>query len=79
MPCSYKEFKIVGEPAEVKNANHTILYMIMASTDVLEKQEELIYPFLSLVAEFGGSLGLFLGFSFMTVFDFVIGYVKENF
>ena len=53
-----------------------MLYIIMASTDVLEKHEELIYPFLSFVAEFGGSLGLFLGFSFMTVFDFVIGFVK---
>ena len=34
--------------------------------------EELIYPWQSLVAEFGGALGLFLGFSFMTVWDFVV-------
>ena len=34
--------------------------------------EELIYPWQSLVAEFGGALGLFLGFSFMTVWDSVV-------
>ena len=35
------------------------------------KTEDLIYPWQSLVAEFGGALGLFLGFSFMTIWDFV--------
>ena len=29
----------------------------------------LLYPFTSLLAEFGGCLGLFLGFSFITVSD----------
>ena len=33
------------------------------------EKEELIYPLQSLVAEFGGTLRLFLGFSFMTVWD----------
>ena len=33
------------------------------------EEEVLVYPFQSLVAEFGGSLGLFLGFSFMAVWD----------
>ena len=29
----------------------------------------LIYPWTSLVAEFGGTLGLFLGFSAMTIWE----------
>ena len=29
----------------------------------------LLYPFTSLMAEFGGSLGLFCGFSFLTIWD----------
>ena len=33
------------------------------------EKEVLIYPLTSLVAEFGGTLGLFLGFSFMTLWD----------
>ena len=36
--------------------------------------EELIYPWQSLVAEFGGALGLFLGFSFLTIWDLVIDF-----
>ena len=43
------------------------LWPISSSTRV--EKEELIYPFASLVAEFGGTLGLFLGFSFMTLWD----------
>ena len=39
-------------------------------------KEELIYPFASLVAEFGGTLGLFLGFSFMTLWDGVVMAVR---
>ena len=31
--------------------------------------EELIYPWQSFLAEVGGALGLFLGFSFMTIWD----------
>ena len=29
----------------------------------------LIYPWTALVADMGGTLGLFLGFSFMTIWD----------
>ena len=39
------------------------------SPSLLVEKEELIYPMESLVAEFGGTLGLFLGFSFMAIWD----------
>ena len=39
------------------------------SSHILVESEELLFPLTSLVAEFGGTLGLFLGFSFMTLWD----------
>ena len=41
----------------------------------MTEKEQLIYPLTSLVAEFGGTLGLFLGFSFMAIWD-GLQYVK---
>ena len=35
------------------------------------EKEELLYTWQSLVAEFGGTLGLFLGFSFIAVWDWI--------
>ena len=42
------------------------------------EREELLYPSSTMVAEVGGVLGLFLGVSFMTVWDGLI-WVRENF
>ena len=36
---------------------------------LLVEREELLYTLESLVAEFGGTLSLFLGLSFMTLWD----------
>ena len=38
---------------------------------LLIEQEKLVYTAETLVAEFGGTLGLFLGFSFMNLWDVV--------
>ena len=38
---------------------------------LLIEQEKLVYSLESLVAEFGGTLGLFLGFSFINLWDVV--------
>ena len=68
-PCKYKKY-MVGERKRTsfKSDNFTFsLWAVSKSTEV--KTEELIYPLSSLVAEFGGTLGLFLGFSFMTLWD----------
>ena len=47
-------------------------HLTILSSNVKVETEELIYPWESLVAEFGGCLGLFLGFSVMTIWDSVI-------
>ena len=70
-PCRYRRFGFVGDKETTmyrfENLFVVALWPISSSTRV--EKEELIYPFASLVAEFGGTLGLFLGFSFMTLWD----------
>ena len=79
LPCNYREFRLVGEPVKLdKNLSRTGFHLAFATTDVSEKKEELIYPLLSFVAEFGGSLGLFLGFSFLMVYDVIIGCINVS-
>ena len=79
-PCKYMKYIIVGDRKRTsfKSDNFTFsLWAVSKSTVV--KTEELIYPLSSLVAEFGGTLGLFLGFSFMTLWDKIqlLEYVKR--
>ena len=44
---------------------------MLANNEVQVEEEHLIYDFISFVSECGGSLGLFLGFSFFMVFDYL--------
>ena len=47
-----------------------IKFGLWSSTELTNIETEvLLYPFTSLLAEFGGTLGLFLGFSFITIWD----------
>ena len=72
-PCYYKYYRMV-EP-RAKMAGHENdkkgcqIAIWNTSPDTYVKTESLVYPWTSLVAEFGGTLGLFLGFSFMTIWD----------
>ena len=43
--------------------NQFLFYFV--TTDILEDEEVLVFPLDSLVSEFGGALGLFLGVSFL--------------
>ena len=44
----------------------------LATKDILVKTEVQLYKMTSLVGDIGGSLGLFLGFSFLTVWDWIL-------
>ena len=73
-PCSYKEYNFVN--TNLKDLSYytfpkdQIAFCLWAvSQNTLVEEEVLVYSFESLVAELGGSLGLFLGFSFMTIWD----------
>ena len=67
IPCEYKEYKIVDMKENIKGNN--LFGFALGSTNILVEREVYAYPWVSLLAEFGGALGLFLGFSFVMVWD----------
>ena len=67
-PCHYKEYKFVDSSPKVVSKRSVLAFWAASHTTQIE-EEVLLYPFTSLVAEFGGSLGLFLGFSFLTIWQ----------
>ena len=48
-----------------------IVLQLATASQITVKEEEYIYTFISFIANIGGTLGLFLGFSFITVWDMV--------
>ena len=75
-PCKYNEYKFATSSPEVmprSDSKSTLVGFWVASRKTWVEEEVLLYSFTSLVAEFGGSLGLFLGFSFLTLWQEVRG------
>ena len=70
-PCSSKEYELGDmsvEPEDLPAGQ--MKFGLWSSTEfTVIEAEVLLYPFTSLLAEFGGTLGLFLGFSFITIWD----------
>ena len=66
-PCTYKEYKLA--PPQISRHNGVGIMLWPSTTLTFVEEEQLIYPLSSLVAEFGGTLSLFLGVSFMTMWD----------
>ena len=60
------------EPTKVPNYDETVLALMYSSDSIEVQREQLVYPFLSLVADVGGVLGLFIGFNFLMVWDWII-------
>ena len=56
--------------------------LILASTEVDVEEEYFLYDFVSLISELGGAMGLFLGFSFFMITDYIApmqNYMKKQF
>ena len=69
-PCRYNKYIIVGERRRTTFESKDFTFSLWAVSNRTEiRKEKLLYPLSSLVADFGGTLGLFLGFSFMTLWD----------
>ena len=69
-PCHYRHYSFIGHKKETAFDSDNYIFSLFAESDLTHiEREELVYPLSSLVAEFGGTLGLFLGFSFMAILD----------
>ena len=68
-PCTYDEYRVVATDLRDFNIFGVVFTYGSLGTTVL--REYLIYPFDSLVSDFGGTLGLFVGFSFVTLWDLI--------
>ena len=71
IPCNYIHYSVVGTPVKDEVKGSLYISLFYTSTDTMRSQEVLLYPFDSLVSEFGGALGLFLGFSFLGLLDII--------
>ena len=70
-PCNYKEYKIINSFTTTMKLDEHNCWVTFTSVapDTRVQTEVILYPVTSYVAEFGGTLGLFLGFSFMSLWD----------
>ena len=73
MPCSYIDYKLAEAPirGSLDNYNETIVSIRFDSPTITTEQEEMAYRLVSLIADTGGLLGLFVGFNFMMFWDCV--------
>ena len=69
-PCQYKKYQFVGTGEKMPQESKYYAFALWGvSKKTTVRTEQLIYPPASLVADFGGTLGLFLGFSFVALFE----------
>ena len=64
------KYRIEGDRQSTSYKSPDFLFSLNSvSNDTFVEREELVYPWTALVADFGGSISLFLGFSFMSLWD----------
>ena len=70
-PCKYKKYNFLVDPTSnsAYKSDHFVFSLLAVSYKTNVETEKLIYPSSSLVAEFGGTLSLFLGVSFISIWD----------
>ena len=67
-PCHYNEYKLLGED-KWSSLGYPSIILKFTREDLLIEKELKSYSGLSLLSDIGGSLGIFLGFSFLMVWD----------
>ena len=60
----------------VKMGHTPGLVLRLSESKVEKRTEKIIYPIESFISEFGGAMGLFLGFSFMMIWDVLVFFIS---
>ena len=72
LPCSFTVYSLAEEPFNSVGFEPKVGLDVMFGQRIITVDKEVfIYPFNSFIAEIGGSLGLFLGFSFLMGLDMI--------
>lgn len=66
-PCTFTQYRVVA--SKTMPWQHAGLFVHFGDLATTVRKEVYVYPLLSLVSDFGGSLGLFVGFSFFSLWD----------
>ena len=69
LPCTYHEYSV--ETIDHKDINTFGIVVAYGAVSTTVLKEYFIYPFQSLVSDFGGTLGLFVGFSFSMLWEYL--------
>ena len=78
MPDGMNREGFMEIPVEI-TGNKSLLMPYFQTNIVEVQREELAYALLSLVADVGGVLGLFIGFNFLMIWDWIIWGIKKIF
>ena len=82
-PCSYVQYKSLGKSVEKSNnevnLNFTFSYMFLSYAATTVHEEYYIFDSIGMIASVGGTLGMFIGFSFSNVINFILNAIKKLF
>ena len=76
-PCQYNEYKFASKPDTYQTNGYQLVILKFPDNEVTIETEVELYSFISLVSDIGGALGLFLGFSFVMVWDEAEGVIRK--
>ena len=72
--CYYFKYEVLKVETDTSDLRQGRLgfELVLANNEVTVVEEVFAYDFLTLVSNFGGSLGLFIGFSFYMLWDLLV-------
>ena len=82
-PCEIQQYIVDWKNWYVENANQEsklwfwLWYQFEDDQDTIVYEEYLIYDTINMIGSLGGTLGLFIGFSFSNVLNVIISFIKS--